>query len=147
MPTLLIHVTCSLVRLPYTVDAPAQYFTCIYMYNDIVILVACMYMCIIETAYPPRVRLEREAEELSHGGEAESDRLMDVYERLEELDASTAEPKAARILFGLGGWSTPHAHDLVYKNKNIFEKMSVYVGCFQRVLMLWLLLEPLESSR
>ena len=27
---------------------------------------------------------------------------MDVYERLDELDASTAETKAARILHGLG---------------------------------------------
>ena len=49
-----------------------------------------------------RVRLEKEAEELSKAGDTESERLMDVYERLEELDASTAETKAARILHGLG---------------------------------------------
>ena len=32
----------------------------------------------------------------------ESERLLDVYERLDELDAATAETKAARILHGLG---------------------------------------------
>jgi ATP-binding cassette subfamily F protein 2 len=49
-----------------------------------------------------RMRLEEEAEELSKMNEPNSDRLMDIYERLEELDASTAETKAARILHGLG---------------------------------------------
>ena len=49
-----------------------------------------------------RIRLEKEAEELSKAGDLESERLMDVYERLEGLDASTAETKAARILHGLG---------------------------------------------
>ena len=51
---------------------------------------------------PLRIRLEAEAEELSKGGDTDSERLMDIYERLEELDATTAETKAARILFGLG---------------------------------------------
>ncbi len=46
--------------------------------------------------------MEAEAEELTRAGETDSERLMDVYERLEDLDAATAEPKAARILFGLG---------------------------------------------
>ena len=49
-----------------------------------------------------RGRLELEAEELTKAGDTESDRLMDIYERLEDLDASTAEAKAARILHGLG---------------------------------------------
>ena len=48
------------------------------------------------------MRLEQEAEELTQAGDTESERLMDVYERLDELDASTAETKAARILHGLG---------------------------------------------
>ena len=48
------------------------------------------------------MRLELEAEELTQAGDMESERLMDVYERLDELDASTAETKAARILHGLG---------------------------------------------
>lgn len=53
---------------------------------------------------PCRTRLESEAEELTKAGDTESERLMDIYERLEELDAATAETKAARILHGLGQW-------------------------------------------
>lgn len=49
-----------------------------------------------------RVCLEEEAEELSKNADPNSERLMDIYERLDELDASTAQPKAARILHGLG---------------------------------------------
>ena len=68
---------------------------------------------VLEGMYTPhtrthRMRLELEAEELTQAGDTESERLMDVYERLDELDASTAEVKAARILHGLGqfreGW-------------------------------------------
>jgi len=50
-----------------------------------------------------RLRLEREAEELAHVDDQEAvDKLMDVYERLEELGADTAETRAAAILHGLG---------------------------------------------
>jgi len=50
-----------------------------------------------------RIRLEKEAEELAHKEEAEAhERLMDIYDRLEELDASKAEMKAGYILSGLG---------------------------------------------
>ncbi|KXJ07019.1 ATP-binding cassette sub-family F member 2 [Exaiptasia diaphana] len=49
-----------------------------------------------------RHRLELEAEELAHLGEDGADRLMEVYERLEELDSSHAEVTAAEILHGLG---------------------------------------------
>ena len=48
------------------------------------------------------MRLEKEAEELSRAGESECDRLMDVYDRLDQLDSASAEMKAARILHGLG---------------------------------------------
>ncbi|PIK53868.1 putative ATP-binding cassette sub-family F member 2 [Apostichopus japonicus] len=50
-----------------------------------------------------KMRLEKEAEELAHveGPEAE-ERLMDIYERLDDLEADTAEMRAARILNGLG---------------------------------------------
>lgn len=58
-----------------------------------------MYACNFQWC---SIRLEKEAEELSKAGDTESERLMDVYERLDELDASTAETKAARILHGLG---------------------------------------------
>lgn len=50
-----------------------------------------------------RIRLEREAEVLATKDDNEShERLMDVYEHLEELDADKAEQKAAFILTGLG---------------------------------------------
>ncbi|XP_064113886.1 ATP-binding cassette sub-family F member 2-like [Macrobrachium nipponense] len=50
-----------------------------------------------------RVRLETLAEELAVMEDEESqDQLMDVYERLEDLGADTAEAKAAFILHGLG---------------------------------------------
>uniref|UniRef100_A0A5S6QHJ5 ABC transporter domain-containing protein n=1 Tax=Trichuris muris TaxID=70415 RepID=A0A5S6QHJ5_TRIMR len=50
-----------------------------------------------------RLRLEKEAEELAHAEDAESsDKLMDIYDRLEDISADTAEARAAEILFGLG---------------------------------------------
>uniref|UniRef100_A0A1I7STG2 ATP-binding cassette sub-family F member 2 n=1 Tax=Bursaphelenchus xylophilus TaxID=6326 RepID=A0A1I7STG2_BURXY len=50
-----------------------------------------------------RIRLEALAEELAANPEDEAqDQLMEVYERLDEMDASQAEVKAARILHGLG---------------------------------------------
>ena len=55
-----------------------------------------------------RALLEKEAEELNDivaaddGNEEAMDRLTQVYERLEELDASTAETRASKILSGLG---------------------------------------------
>ncbi|KAI3380608.1 hypothetical protein SNEBB_011196 [Seison nebaliae] len=50
-----------------------------------------------------RLRLEKEADELAHSEEQEDqDRLMDVYERLDEIDADRAKVRAGRILHGLG---------------------------------------------
>lgn len=51
-----------------------------------------------------RTKLEAEAEDLATRADDEmiNERLMDIYEHLEELDASTAEARAAQILFGLG---------------------------------------------
>uniref|UniRef100_A0A2K5CZN8 ABC-transporter extension domain-containing protein n=1 Tax=Aotus nancymaae TaxID=37293 RepID=A0A2K5CZN8_AOTNA len=45
--------------------------------------------------------LEREAELLVHE-DAEREKLMELYERLEELDANKAEMRASQILHGLG---------------------------------------------
>ena len=56
-----------------------------------------------------RMRLEEELEQLTGEGDTESERVQDIYERLDELDASTAETKAARILHGLG-----HEHVMKY---------------------------------
>jgi len=50
-----------------------------------------------------RTRLEVEAEELALTEEGqESERLAEVYARLDELDADTAEKRAGEILHGLG---------------------------------------------
>ncbi|XP_050388520.2 ATP-binding cassette sub-family F member 2 [Patella vulgata] len=48
-------------------------------------------------------RLEKEAEELSDKTDQDSmDQLMDIYERLDDMDASKTEAQAAFILHGLG---------------------------------------------
>lgn len=51
-----------------------------------------------------RKRLEEEAERLAslHDDDSAQDKLMDIYERLDELGADTAETRAAQILHGLG---------------------------------------------
>lgn len=50
-----------------------------------------------------RKELEHLAEQLAGNADEESqDKLMDVYERLDEMDAELAEKKAAEILHGLG---------------------------------------------
>ncbi|XP_066331241.1 ABC transporter F family member 1-like [Miscanthus floridulus] len=49
-----------------------------------------------------RVKLEKEAEILAAQDDGGGDALDRVYERLEAIDASTAEKRAAEILFGLG---------------------------------------------
>lgn len=58
-----------------------------------------------------RAKLEKEAEELNdimaeEGGDGANDDIVDritqLYERLEELDAATAETRASKILCGLG---------------------------------------------
>ncbi|KAL1345491.1 hypothetical protein HN51_019219 [Arachis hypogaea] len=49
-----------------------------------------------------RLRLEKEAEALASQDDGGGEALDRIYERLEALDASTAEKRAAEILFGLG---------------------------------------------
>lgn len=50
-----------------------------------------------------KTKLEHEAEHLAAQTSNEAhDRLMDIYERLDEMDVSTAEVRAAAILHGLG---------------------------------------------
>ncbi|KAA3677359.1 ATP-binding cassette, subfamily F, member 2 [Paragonimus westermani] len=58
--------------------------------------------CVMEVDVE-RQRLEKEASELALREDQEStERLMEVYERLEHLDADKAEAKAAMLLHGLG---------------------------------------------
>lgn len=52
-----------------------------------------------------KIRLEKEAEQLLQVSQDDAEaqlRLEDVYERLENLDASTTEARAAKLLHGLG---------------------------------------------
>lgn len=58
--------------------------------------------CVMEVDQE-RIRLEALAEDLAaNGGDEAQDQLMDIYDRLDELGADTAEAKAANILHGLG---------------------------------------------
>lgn len=57
--------------------------------------------CVMEVD-AERTRLEAEAAELTKLGDEGSDRLLDVFERLDDLDADKAETRAAEILSGLG---------------------------------------------
>ncbi|KAJ0022809.1 hypothetical protein NQD34_014943 [Periophthalmus magnuspinnatus] len=56
--------------------------------------------CVMEVD-EERIKLEKEAERLAHE-DSECEKLMELYERLEELDADQAEVRASRILHGLG---------------------------------------------
>ncbi|CAJ0579134.1 unnamed protein product, partial [Mesorhabditis spiculigera] len=57
-----------------------------------------------------RKNLERQSEELASCDDDESQqKLMDIYERLDEMDADMAEAKAANILHGLGFSKTMQA--------------------------------------
>ncbi|PIN03553.1 putative transporter (ABC superfamily) [Handroanthus impetiginosus] len=49
-----------------------------------------------------RLRLEKEAEALAGQEDGGGEQLERIYERLEAMDASTAEKRAAEILYGLG---------------------------------------------
>ncbi|PKA59202.1 ABC transporter F family member 1 [Apostasia shenzhenica] len=49
-----------------------------------------------------RLRLEEEAERLTSEDDGGGETLDRIYERLEAIDASTAEKRAAEILYGLG---------------------------------------------
>merc|ERR1712142_531016 len=58
--------------------------------------------CVMEVD-EERIRLEAEAEELAlNENEMSQDRLTDIYERLDQMEAATAEKKAGLILSGLG---------------------------------------------
>jgi len=58
--------------------------------------------CVME-ADEERIKLEKLAEELSASEDEESQNyLLEVYDRLDDLDVSTAESRASHLLFGLG---------------------------------------------
>ena len=64
-------------------------------------LLACL-VCVMLQVDDERIRLEAEADELVKAGDSDSERLMDIYERLDDLDATMASTRAGRILHGLG---------------------------------------------
>lgn len=58
--------------------------------------------CVMEVD-EERIKLEKMADELVEQDDDESqERLMDIYDRLDEMSADQAEAKASRILHGLG---------------------------------------------
>jgi len=59
--------------------------------------------CVMEVS-KEKVRLEKEAEQLAArpDDDVAHERLMDIYERLDELDSAKAEVTASRLLHGLG---------------------------------------------
>jgi len=59
--------------------------------------------CVMEVN-KEKARLEKEADSLAHRTDDEiaHERLMDIYERLDELDSAKAEATASRLLHGLG---------------------------------------------
>eukprot|EP01052_Picozoa_sp_SAG31_P011452 SAG31_NODE_648_length_13204_cov_57.612908_6_plen_858_part_00 len=60
-------------------------------------------LAIVSYCDEERTRLEKMADELAETGEGiEDGRLDEIYERLEELDASIVEKRASEILYGLG---------------------------------------------
>ncbi|OXB64259.1 hypothetical protein ASZ78_003707 [Callipepla squamata] len=88
--------------------------------------------CVMEVD-TERSMLEREAERLAHE-DAECEKLMELYERLEELDADKAEARASRILHGLG--FTPAMQRKKLKDFSGGWRMRVALARFKRILVL-----------
>ncbi len=58
---------------------------------------------VIDFARQEIARLEKEEEVIMESDDgAENPVLMDIYDRIEELDAPTFEKRAGELLFGLG---------------------------------------------
>ncbi|KAJ1934141.1 ABC transporter ATP-binding protein arb1, partial [Linderina pennispora] len=58
---------------------------------------------VVKTAQDELIRLEHELEDLLASEEGADNPLIDdIYERIDQLDASTFEPRAAELLHGLG---------------------------------------------
>jgi ATP-binding cassette subfamily F protein 2 len=75
-----------------------------------------------------RCRLEKLAEELVHiEDDATQEYLMEVYDRLDELGADTAEAKASHILLGLGFTKAMRAKKCKDFSGKFFLKMALFV--------------------
>ncbi|CAI5672876.1 unnamed protein product [Oreochromis niloticus] len=88
--------------------------------------------CVMEVD-EQRIMLEKEAERLAHE-DSECEKLMELYERLEELDADKAEMRASRILHGLGFSTAMQQKKL--KDFSGGWRMRVALARFKRILVL-----------
>jgi ATP-binding cassette subfamily F protein 2 len=80
-----------------------DHFDIFHLTNEIEPTEKTALQCVMEVN-KEKARLEKEAEQLAARPEDEvaHERLMDIYERLDELDSAKAEVTAARLLHGLG---------------------------------------------
>lgn len=80
-----------------------QHFDIFHLTNEIEPSNKTALECVMEVNQE-KARLEKEADSLASRPEDEMahERLMDIYERLDELDSAKAEVTAARLLYGLG---------------------------------------------
>lgn len=80
-----------------------EHFDIFHLTNEIEPTEKTALECVMEVS-KEKVRLEREADILASrpDDDVAHERLMDIYERLDELDSAKAEVTASRLLHGLG---------------------------------------------
>jgi len=80
-----------------------EHFDIFHLTNEIEPSTKTALECVMEVS-KEKVRLEKEAEALAArpDDDVAHERLMDIYERLDELDSAKAEVTASRLLHGLG---------------------------------------------
>jgi len=80
-----------------------DHFDIFHLTNEIEPTTKTALECVMEVS-KEKVRLEKEAESLAArpDDDVAHERLMDIYERLDELDSAKAEVTASRLLHGLG---------------------------------------------
>jgi len=80
-----------------------EHFDIFHLTNEIEPSTKTALECVMEVS-KEKVRLEKEAESLAArpDDDVAHERLMDIYERLDELDSAKAEVTASRLLHGLG---------------------------------------------
>jgi len=80
-----------------------EHFDIFHLTNEIEPTEKTALQCVMEVN-KEKERLEKEADALSHRADDDiaHERLMDIYERLDELDSAKAEVTASRLLHGLG---------------------------------------------
>lgn len=94
--TLMEAISCRELPIP-------DHFDIFHLTNEIEPSDKTALACVMEVS-KEKVRLEKEAEILAQrpDDDVAHERLMDIYERLDELDSAKAEVTASRLLHGLG---------------------------------------------